>query len=288
MPRGSWRASEAGLSAHLAKTWFWQTEQRALGWLNQLASNRNFKILAWQMDAQSESIDAFVNECLGWNIDGLICVAYKYDGVWPEAAEAMGRLPRVVSILGDPGVPGGHTVEIDVAHGVRQCVEHLHRQGRRRIVQILEGTKSRIDRQRYDAFVAAHREFYGPADQDQVCFATEGWIVEDYDKYEGLAQQIVVDRGADAIMLESDFSAPGLTRGVAKLGRRIPEDVAIVGWGYENVGRGVTPSLTTMDFDFEQLVGRAIDLLTGLIERPNEVQPRTVLIEPKLRVRESA
>jgi DNA-binding LacI/PurR family transcriptional regulator len=272
----------------LAKTWFWQTEQRALAWLNQLAASRNFKILAWQMDAHSEGIDSFVDECLGWNIDGLICVTFKYDEVWPEAVSSMSRLPRIVSILGDPGVPGGHSVEVDVACGVRKCVEHLHRRGRRRIVQILEGTTSRMDRQRYEAFLAAHQEFYGPADDDQVCIATEGWGIEDYAKYEELARHLVVDRRADAILGESDFSAPGLVRGLTKLGKRIPEDVALIGWGYENVGRGVNPGLTTVDFDFEKLVGQALDLVTSLIERPDEQQPKIVLIEPKLRVFESA
>jgi LacI family transcriptional regulator len=272
----------------LAKTWFWQTEQRALAWLNQLAASRNFKILAWQMDARKEGIDSFVEECLGWNIDGLICVTFKYDDVWPKAIESMARLPRVVSILGDPGVPGGHSVEIDVASGVRQSVAHLHRRGCRRIVQVLESTKSKLDRQRYEAFLAAHREFYGPADDDQICFATEGWGIEDYEKFQELARQLVVDRCADGIMTESDFSVPGLVRGLAKLGRRVPEDVALIGWGYEHVGRGVTPSLTTVDFDLENLVARALDLLTSLIEQPDEEQPRTVLVEPKLFVRESA
>jgi LacI family transcriptional regulator len=272
----------------LAKTWFWQTEQRALAWLNQLAASRNFKILAWQMDAQSEGVEAFIDECLGWNIDGIICVTFKYDDVWPRAAESMARLPRVVSILGDPGVPNGHSVQIDVASGVRKCVEHLHRRGCRRIVQILESNKSKMDRQRYEAFLAAHRDFYGPADDDQVCFATEGWRVEDYPKFQELAQQLVVDRRADAIMTESDFSVPGLIRGLAHLGRRVPDDVALIGWGYENVGRGVTPSLTTVDFNFEALIGRALDVVTALIERPDEEQPKIVLVEPQLRVGESA
>ena len=277
----------------LAQTWFWQTEQRALAWLNQLAASRNFKILAWQMDAHtpangSESIDTFVEECLAWNIDGLICVTFKYDDVWPHVAASMARLPRVVSILGDPGVAAGYTVEIDAAGGVRQCVELLHRRGCRRIVQLLEGTKSHLDRQRYEAFLAAHREFYGPADDDQVCFATEGWRIEDFAKYEELARELVVERRADAILTESDFSAPGLVRGLTLLGRRIPDDVALIGWGYENVGRGVTPRLTTVDFDFETVVGRALDLVTALIERPNEERPRTVLVEPKLRVFDSA
>jgi DNA-binding LacI/PurR family transcriptional regulator len=199
------------------------------------------------------------------------------------------RLPRVVSILGNPAISGGYTVESDVADGVRQSVEHLHAQGRKRIVQLLEGTEAQMDRQRLEAFLAAHREFYGSEpDEAQVCFASAGWVVEDYDKYAELARELAVDRRADAILAESDFSAPGIVRGLMKAGKRIPDDVALVGWGYEILGRGLTPSLTTIDFDFNQIIGRALELLNDMIERPNEPQERSIFIKPKLILRETA
>jgi DNA-binding LacI/PurR family transcriptional regulator len=272
----------------LAKTWSWATESRALGWLNQLASNRGFKILGWQIDGLPGSLDRAIDECLGWNIDGLAFMAFKYDAIWPEVARAAARLPRVVSLLGNPGIPGGFSVEIDVADGVRQSVEHCFQQGRRRIVQVLEGRRSQMDVQRFDAFQEAHRAFYGKPDQDQVCFATAGWKVEDYEKYDELGRQLVVDRKADAVLAESDFSAPGLVRAWNKLGYRVGEEVALIGWGDEMVGRGVIPALTTVDFNFPEIVSKALDLLSDLVERPDDPRPESVVIKPKLVVRESA
>jgi LacI family transcriptional regulator len=278
----------SGVIGALAKTWSHATESRTLGWLNQLAPARSFKILAWQMDGQPGSLDRAVNECLGWGIDGLIFVAFKYDSVWPEVASAVENLPRVVSLMGNPGIPGGATVEIDAADGVWQSVEHLHRQGRKRIVQVLEGLDTQMDRQRHAAFLAAHRHFYGPPDDDQVCFATAGWGPEDYDKYLELAKELIGPRGADAILADSDFSAPPLVRGVGRLGRRIPDDVALVGWGYEVIGRGVNPGLTTVDFNFEQIVGSALDLLVRSVENGDEGKPESILIKPTLIVKETA
>jgi LacI family transcriptional regulator len=277
----------SGIIGTLAKTWFWHTESRVLGWMNQLSSSRGFKILAWQMEAQPDALDKFVDECLSWNIDGLVFVAYKYDDIWPPVAEAVARLSRVVSILGNPGIPGGYTVEVDVADGVWQSVEHCFRAGRRRIVQVLEGRKAQFDAQRYDAFLAAHRHFYGPPDNDQVCFATAGWKVDDLDKYRELARELVLDRGADAVLADSDFSAPGLVKAWNELGVRIPDQVALIGWGYESVGRGVNPRLTTVDFNFAEIVGKALDLLSEMIEKPDEERPHAILVKPKLLVRES-
>ena len=132
------RGKRSGIVGVLARS-SGETEQRTFGWLNRLGSSRGLKILAWQLEARPEALNAFVEECFGWNVDGLIYIAYKFDSVWPLVADALERLPRVVSILGNPGIPGGRAVAVDAADGVRQCVEHLHRQGRRRIVQLLEG-----------------------------------------------------------------------------------------------------------------------------------------------------
>ena len=72
------------------------------------------------------------------------------------------------------------------------------------------------------------------------------------------------------------------------MGLRLPNDVALVGWGCENVGLGVTPALTTVDFDLPQIVGQSLNMLTALIERPDEQRPRAILVKPKLLVRETA
>jgi LacI family transcriptional regulator len=283
----------AGKRSHiigtLAKTWFGQTEQRALGWLNHVASARGRKILAWEFEADPTALNAFVDECLGWNIEGLIFVAFKYETVWQQVAKALGRVPRVVSIVENAHIPHGYAVEVDVADGVRQSVSHLHAQGHKRIVQVLEGLDATMDRQRHAAFHSAHQEHYGTAaDTDQVCLATAGWTTHDFPKYQELARELAKVRRADAILAESDFTAPGLIRGLTNLGLRVPDDVALVGWGAEAMSLGVTPGLTTIDFDFGEIVGRALDLLNDLIEHPGEERPRSIFVKPKLLVRETA
>ena len=135
---------------------------------------------------------------------------------------------------------------------------------------------------------AAHRRFYGPPDDDQVCFATAGWDIDDFEKLRELARELVVERRADAVLAESDFSAPGLVRGWNELGYRVGHDVTLIGWGKEMVGRGMSPALTTIDFNFPEIVDKALDLLGDLIEKPEEKRPHSILVKPKLIVRESA
>jgi DNA-binding LacI/PurR family transcriptional regulator len=283
----------SGLIGVLAKTWL-QTEASALAWSSRVASSRQLKVLAWEMADENEAnwhpeaLDRFVDECLAWNIEGLVFVAFKYDALWPQVAKALARLPRVVSVVGDPGVRGGYTVLTDAADGVRQCVEHLHRQGRRKIVQLLENCDAQIDRQRHDAFLAANREFYGSVRKDQVHLARERCGRQEYDKLLPVCREIVVERKADAVLLDSDFDAPAFMRACAKLGCRVPDDVALVGWGNEAIGWGVLPLLTTVDFNFHEIIEKALDLLGDLVERPAARRPRSIVVKPKLIVQETA
>ena len=99
-------------------------------------------------------------------------------------------------------------------------------------------------------------------DAEQVCFATAGWHVDDYESIWSWPR----NSPAAAAPMPSGgqrLQCPGLVPGSAASGCRVPEDVALVGWGYETVGRGVIPALSTVDFNFEEWVGSALDLLAG-------------------------
>ena len=65
--------------------------------------------LAAELEPTPESLDRYIDQCMGWNIDGLIFLALENDPVWPGVAKAAARLPRVVSIMGNLGLPNGST-----------------------------------------------------------------------------------------------------------------------------------------------------------------------------------
>ena len=93
----------------------------------------------------------------------MIFVALENDALWPQAAKSLAQLPRVVSVVGDPQIPGAACVYFDAADGVRQVVEYFHRQGRRKIVQVLENVDTQMNRERRQALIAAHQDLGLPA-----------------------------------------------------------------------------------------------------------------------------
>ena len=94
--------------------------------------------------------------------------------------------------------------------------------------------------------------------------------------------------GPSAVVTESNYAALLLLADFARHGLRVPDDVAVVGWGNETIGQWLNRGLTTVNYRLKDVVGQALDLLGETIERPEEIRPRTVVIKPELVVRESA
>jgi len=272
----------------LANTWFLQTELRTLSWLNHLASPRGLKVLAAEIEGQTRSLEEYVDECLGWNIDGLIYVAAGSAKHWPALANTVGRLPRVISVLADAGIPNSYCIRTDPVEGTRLALNHLFQQGRRRVVLVLENLEDPVNILRRDAFLAIHREHNRDCDANQICVATGDWTEKDMDKYADLCRQLVQENKADAIVADSDYTAAGLINGLSRIGLRIPQDVALVGWGNETLAPWLTPRLTTISFNMQRIMAAALDLLGALCENPEIEQERVTVIQPTLMVRHSA
>lgn len=71
---------------------------------------------------------------------------------------------------------------------------------------------------------------------------------------------------ATAVFAANDQMALGVLRALADAGRRVPEDVAVVGFDDVQDAADYRPPLTTMRQDFDALGARAVDVLVAGIE----------------------
>ena len=144
-----------------------------------------------------------------------------------------------------------------------------------------------MNRCRHQAFSDIHRELGRPLEPDQTCLATRGWTEKDFDKMDPLCGDLL-DRGADAVVTDTDFTACMLIRSLRRRGVRVPDDVAVVGWGDEEMAAWHDPPLTTTSYEFRQVADAALDLLTDWIENPAGGDHPSRTVPMKLIVRESA
>ncbi len=91
----------------------------------------------------------------------------------------------------------------------------------------------------------------------------------------------------DAVLCYNDLVAVGALQACSEMGRRVPEDVAVVGCDDIMLAALVTPPLTTMRSDQRRMGDEGIGMLLRAINQP-EAGPEKIILQPELVVRASA
>ena len=92
----------------------------------------------------------------------------------------------------------------------------------------------------------------------------------------------LIKHDVDAVFAASDTMAVGALDVLQEAGRRVPDDVALVGFDDLPIAREVEPALTTIRQPIQQKGWQAtrllIDLLEGLVEGPKQILLPTQLV----------
>jgi LacI family transcriptional regulator len=275
----------SGIISAIASQW-WSTEARFFTVLQKACASRDLDILAVQASQGVKSVEQFVETSLGRGVEAVIVLSFVNDAIWLQAAKVLARFPRVISVVVDPEIPGCRAIESDIADGMRQAVEHLHERSRKNILCLLEDLDTKMNCIRHQSFVQSTKKCGHKVKSDQLCLATKGWGETNYPQFVELCDELL-GRGIDAIIADTDFSAAFLCKALAARGLRVPEDVSVVGWGNEIVSRWCNPRLTTVCYEFENIVEQCLDMLAGWTAGGDSDHPQTKVVPMKLIVRES-
>ncbi|MFF1559348.1 LacI family DNA-binding transcriptional regulator [Streptomyces sp. NPDC058279] len=215
---------------------------------------------------------------------------HRVDGVLLVSVHAGDPLPELLTELGIPAVISGRRsadetlpcVDSDNLAGAAGAVRHLLGRGRRSIATItgppdVYGAQCRLDGYRQALAAAGH-----PA--DEALIATGDFTEEGGRR----AMRELLERrpALDAVFAASDVMAAGARLELRAAGRRIPRDVALVGFDDSVVARHMDPPLTSVRQPIEEM-GRTMARL--LLERIAGGPGDTAVVLPtELVVRESS
>ncbi|MDO6430316.1 substrate-binding domain-containing protein [Flavitalea sp. BT771] len=177
------------------------------------------------------------------------------------------------------------TVVIDNARCGYLATEHLIRQGCRRIAIITSDLKRDVYKQRYKGFREA-LDSYGIAFSQELLLLPEG----DSDTGTDAAQKVLHMKPLpDGLFITNDLTAAICMHTLNEAGIRVPEDIAIVGFNNDPVGRLITPALTTIDYPgFEIGKTAASTLLAHLSGRKTVTERTTAIVPSSLIIRNSS
>ncbi|MGW1030033.1 LacI family DNA-binding transcriptional regulator [Streptomyces sp. NPDC002577] len=86
-------------------------------------------------------------------------------------------------------------------------------------------------------------------------------------------RELAADRSVTAVFVAGDEMAIGLIHALREAGRRVPEDISVVGFDGNPVFAYVTPPLTTVRQPFDAAAREGIRLLVHAIEKPETELP---------------
>lgn len=210
-------------------------------------------------DGDPAGISGAVESLLEQGVDGIV-ISEPIDS---GGVRVGGEVP--VLVLGAPGSLAGPRV---VSAGVpadlmaRCATEHLLDLGHATVHHLAGPQRWYSARDRIDGWRAALEQRGAP----------EPAVVEgDWSADSGYAvgRQLAADDTVTAVFAANDDMAIGLIRALREAGRRVPEDVSVVGFDDIPVADHVNPRLTTVRQPFDVVAKAGLGLLVHAIEKPD-------------------
>ncbi len=216
------------------------------------------------------------------SVDGVVLCSSRL----PEAelAALIARQRAAVLVNRRLASPGGGGVRVDDAAGALLGVRHLLRNGRRTVAYLAGPYPiSHSSRERARGYAEALAGA-GLAPDPALCLP----CVPDTGGGRAAALALLAARpDPDAFFCHNDLVGVGALQACAALGRRVPDDVAVVGSDDILLAALVSPALTTLRVDKYAIGAAATRLLLDKI-RGCPADPEDVVFQPELIVRASA
>jgi LacI family transcriptional regulator len=240
--------------------------------------NRGY-LLVIQLAEDVPSHEAYVRLIREQQVDGLILSGPRSDDpLLHELAED--RFPLILH--GRPDGCAFPCVDVDNRAGAYQAVSHLIGLGHRRIGFISNAPLSYSGAQdRFGGYQQALGEHDLPLDRALVRTAT---FVPESGRA-AMEALLKLAKPPTAVFVASDVVAVGALNAILNSGRKVPEDLALVGFDDIFLAAYTRPPLTTVRVPAYGLGWTAAELLITLIEGDEDVL--SVTLETELVIRES-
>ncbi|GIJ28640.1 LacI family transcriptional regulator [Micromonospora qiuiae] len=209
------------------------------------------------------------------------------DGVLFASLHGADPLPAKLAALGIPVVCSGRPldgadvpyIDVDQVGGVTRAVRHLIDSGRRRIATIA-GPQD---------MVAGIERLAGYRDTVAAAGLPEMVAVGDFTRESGTAamrELLAAHPDLDAVFAASDLMAHAALRTLREAGRRVPDDVAVIGFDDIETAAYTDPPLTTVRQPIVELGRQGTRLLLRLAA--GEAVEPALILPTELIIRDSA
>ena len=253
--------------------------------MSRVLRKKGYNLIISSSEEDPELEQQEVEQLLARRVDALI-IASAQTGTQMFRRIEEQKTPYVLVDRRFTGLIANFTGVDDEATG-RMATERLITLRRRRIAHIGGPDVSTAAGRRdgYRAALAAHHIALNPA---LLILREHGDDAGDRSGYETMRKLLALTPPPDAVFCYNDPTAMGAMEAIFERGLRIPEDIAVVGCGNVRYAAFLRVPLTTIDQQSEEIGDRSAKLALALIEAKGAARPKTILLEPRLILRQSA
>ncbi|MEV4562539.1 LacI family DNA-binding transcriptional regulator [Nonomuraea sp. NPDC049421] len=215
-------------------------------------------------------------------VDALVLMDVELDDL---RVPLLRELPEPSVLIGFPAEPAGLTcVDLDFRAAGARCVEHLAERGHEEIA--LLGAPS-VVYDRGTGFATRTREGFvealGTHGIEGVALPCE----ETFDEVYETVRDLLLDHpGLSGLVVHNESAVGHVLAALRQLGRRVPDDVAVVAICPDDVAERASPPLTSVLIPAEEVGREAVRLVMDKLE--GRVVPDSTLLPPQLAVRASS
>jgi LacI family transcriptional regulator len=259
-----------------------------LSGVEQEASTLGYTVLLHLIrQPETNSVDQLLRKMQSRYVDGIIWAVPEIGNNHAWLKNKTPRLSVPIVFLSMEPQPDLFVVSVDNYSGGLLATRHLIAQGCQNIGLIAGPLDWWEARQRKRGWQEA-LESAGLSTRDG--FIAEGNWLAASGEY-SLIQLLDKHPDIDGVFICNDRMASGALKAARQLGRRVPEDLAIVGFDDTPDAAYFYPPLTTVRQDMVELGRRAVRELGKVIAASrcsDPASPETIMLQPELAVRESS
>lgn len=239
-------------------------------------------------DSIKRAVDGFAN-LIRSRVDGIV-----FSSIFPESIEAaqmkkllkMAEVPKpvcLVSVEQDFTKYGIDSVFTDSVQGAQKAVRHLLELGCRHIGHITGPIFTRVGQDRVQGYKKTLAEA-GLETNDSMITNGDYTHRSGYDAMCELLQQMP---GIDGLFVANDQMSVGALRALREAGRRVPEDVKVIGYDDVFIGSVMETPLSTIHIRKRSMGIEAAKLMLARLKGGDAHPPRRIELASRLVVRKS-
>ncbi|SCP97998.1 LacI family DNA-binding transcriptional regulator [Anaerobium acetethylicum] len=257
----------------------------------EVANQRGYRVIIYDLNSVNGEAGSFerekesFKELISNRVDGIIFFSTVSEDMERAYMKSIKKLTAsrkktaLVSIERDFSKYGIDSVFSDSVEGSKKATEHLIDCGCRRIGHITGPMNSKVAHDRMNGYKLAMKEHgFQVEDETMISFG-------DYNHVKGytcMKELIKSMPDIEGVFAANDQMAVGACKAIKEWGKRIPEDVKVIGYDNVFVSSMVDPPLSTISIGKKHIGYEAVKAL--LKQMGNEKESEAVCIDMKARL----